>query len=378
MTKQICHLTTVHPYNDTRIFYKECRSLVEAGYSVILIAPVDVDFQEMGVRVISAGSWRTRWERIYKTLPRLLYRAVKCRADVYHFHDPEILLLVPILRMIGAKIIYDIHEDYVTSIMQKNYLPAVVRRPLGVLVRLLEKSLAALTVKVVAEKYYTEIFEDAEPILNYPISLKREAIAEIGDCGCFDPRYDWLLYCGNVHPDRGALTQLRLLEADRNLALAYIGKCPSRIAREIYDELDRRCIDRDRIRLVGVDSYIPRETIDRYMFCCRWLAGVALFPDTEHYRKKELTKLFEYMAAELPIIASDFPSWKLIVERAGVGECIAVDDMDRIKKVIKSLREDRCYAVGLGKRGARMVREKYSWSIEAKKLVSLYRRVLME
>src|SRR5690625_6021755 len=61
-----------------------------------------------------------------------------------------------------------------------------------------------------------------------------------------------------------------------------------------------------------------------------WLAGIALFPPTEHYMKKELTKFFEYMNAGLPIICSHFPQWKTFIDKYNCG--IAVDPYDEDRK----------------------------------------------
>src|SRR5699024_9269542 len=127
-------------------------------------------------------------------------------------------------------------------------------------------------------------------ILNYPkindtlLNITRESL----------PVEDKLLYTGNVSVDRGALIHARLLKLDSSIALHCIGQCPSDLAKTMYtiagDETDRLHID-------GIEQYIEREKIDATYAERNWLAGLALFPPTDHYMRKELTKFFEYMAA---------------------------------------------------------------------------------
>ncbi len=150
---KICHLTSVHPYNDARIFHKECVSLANAGFDVTLIAPVDTSITEQGVTVLPAGSWKNRFSRLFVTIPRLLFQALKQRARIYQIHDPELLPIAPILRLSGAAVVYDIHEDYVTSIPQKSYIPKTLGKPLAHLVGNLESFLSLWCQKVIAEKF---------------------------------------------------------------------------------------------------------------------------------------------------------------------------------------------------------------------------------
>jgi len=358
-----------------RIFHKECISLVTAGYDVCLIAPVDRPFEEKGVTVLPAGSWKNRYSRLLITVPRLLFLALKSRAEIFHFHDPELLLIAPILRLSGAQVIYDVHEDYITSIPQKSYIPKLLRRPLAGLAGFFE-TLASLSChKVIAEKYYKDRFKDATAILNYPLSHQPDNSTKTVECSEFDPKFDWLLYTGNVTPDRGAMTHLRFLVSSEKTAVAYIGKCPSHFAAEIHKKAAEMGIDGDRIKIV-VDMFIPPETIASYTHHCRWLAGIALFPETQHYEKKELTKFFEYMSAGLPVIASNFAAWMNVIEKNNCGLCISPDDPEGISKSIAMLQNDPESAQSMGRSGREAVANRYNWNNEAQKLVFLYQSLI--
>ena len=379
MKTRVCHLTSVHAYNDTRIFHKECISLVQAGYEVTLIAPVSVRFEEKGVTVIPAGVWKNRYSRIFVTVPRLLVKALQLRASVYHFHDPELLLIVPFLKLSGARVIYDIHEDYVTSVQQKSYIPAPFRKLIASAMSIVEKAASAMCFTVIAERYYKERFPGAVEILNYPImpetdvDVVKESRPDQPEV--FDTQYEWCLYTGNVTLDRGALLHLNLLKSNESTAIAYIGKCSKELYEEIFLATERENISRERVRIIGAGYHVAREVIDYYTSSNSWLAGVALFPDTPHYTKKELTKLFEYMAAGLPILSSNFPAWKNIVKKNSCGLCVNPAEIENVASAIDYLLSHPDKAAAMGENGRKAVCSRYNWNIEERKLLDLYSRV---
>ena len=95
---QIRHLTSVHSPFDTRIFFKECLSLVEAGYQVTLIAPHTHDETVQGVRILALPSSSNRMSRMTLRVWRVYQLAKKLNADLYHFHDPELIPLGMLLK----------------------------------------------------------------------------------------------------------------------------------------------------------------------------------------------------------------------------------------------------------------------------------------
>jgi len=359
-----------------RIFHKECVSLADEGYEVNLIAPVNKSFVEKGVKVLPAGRPKNRISRLFITIPRLVFKALRSNAKIFHFHDPELLLIAPILRLSGAKVIYDVHEDYLTSIPTKAYIPRLIRGPLAKVAGFLELFAAKFCHKIIAEKYYRERFTDATEILNYPLSSEPDSTPAEVDCSIFDSKFDWLLYSGNITSDRGALTHIRFLEVCDNIAIAYIGRCRSSLAELIYSELAKKGIDLGRVKIIGIDEYVAPEIIANYTHKCRWLAGIALFPYSEHYEKKELTKFFEYMSAGLPVISTDFDAWRNVIEENKCGFCISPDDPEGIANAVSLLRTQRTIALSMGMNGRESVARKYNWPSEARKLIQLYRSLL--
>ena len=135
--RRVCHLTTVHQPFDVRIFQKECQSLVRAGYDVSLVAVHDRDETVDGVHVLSLPRPRGRIERWRSTRRQCLARALESGAELFHFHDPELIPLGLKLKKHGFKVVYDVHESHAESILDRTYLHPLLRRPMS---KLLERS----------------------------------------------------------------------------------------------------------------------------------------------------------------------------------------------------------------------------------------------
>lgn len=103
MGKKICHLTTVHPAFDIRIFHKECKSLLQAGYDVTLIAQHGKDEIVDGIRIKGLPTTRKRMKRMLKLPWIALRKALEANADLYHFHDPRLIAIGFMLKVKGKK-----------------------------------------------------------------------------------------------------------------------------------------------------------------------------------------------------------------------------------------------------------------------------------
>src|SRR4051794_34340566 len=104
---RVCHMTSVHPWDDVRIFHKECRSLAAAGFDVHLVAcaPEPRRLDEVTVHSVP----RSKTGRLGRMLgtARNVYRAAKALdADIYHFHDPELIPYGLLLKWRGKNVIY--------------------------------------------------------------------------------------------------------------------------------------------------------------------------------------------------------------------------------------------------------------------------------
>lgn len=368
---RVAHLSSVHYPNDTRIFHKECRSLAGAGFEVFLVVSAERDAEIDGVKIRSVRRAESRFERLFKTVPEVLRIARELKADVYHIHDPELIPIGLVLRRGGAKVIYDIHEDYITSILQKDYIPRVVRVPLAHLVGAIESVTSRLFVTVLAERYYAGRFPGGTIVCNYPL-LGSEVPS--GGPPAIESEGIHLLYTGTVADDRGAYEHAALADVMPDAHVHFIGRCDDP---GLADEIRRRAgRGVDRINLVGEGTHVPFSRILAAYAERRWTAGLAIFPATPHYVRKELTKFFEYMAAGIPIVCSDFPVWRALVADNGFGLCVDPSDRDAAVAAVRYLAENPQEAREMGLRGQRAVRERFNWEAEVRKLEALYRTLV--
>jgi len=139
-SKKVCILTSVHPVFDTRIFHKQARTLVNAGYDVSLIAQHSKSEIVDGVKIIPLPKPKNRFKRIFFLTRKAYKLAAEQKADIYHFHDPELIpWMLKLKKKTGAKIIYDIHEDYPKQILSKEWIPLVLRFPIAHIYNFFEK-----------------------------------------------------------------------------------------------------------------------------------------------------------------------------------------------------------------------------------------------
>ena len=150
----VVHFTTVHEPFDSRVFHRECRTLTEAGYDVVLLAPGGNDSTVDGILVGGPPRCGNRLLRMSLGVGRTLLEALGKRADIYHFHDPELIPAGLLLRLLGKRVVYDIHEDNRTALQEREYLPSWLRSLMAGTLGRVEEGASRHFHLVLAERYY--------------------------------------------------------------------------------------------------------------------------------------------------------------------------------------------------------------------------------
>ncbi|MCC5829600.1 MAG: glycosyltransferase [Phycisphaeraceae bacterium] len=370
--KRIAHLTSAHAHPDNRIFRKECRSIAAMGYEVTLVVPLDADQRVDGVKVAAVRRFSSRPLRMLLTPWLVLFKAWCLRSDLYHFHDPELIPIGLMLALTGKPVVYDIHEDYVTSIAQKPYLPRAARRLIAGAFGALERCCRQCFHTVIAERYYRRRFPEAVEVLNYPPrpeSAEMLAAPQRSESG----RYR-LLYTGTISEDRGAILMAALPAAIEEIEIHLIGRCDRGLIQRMKATAGPHA---DRLIFRNDGAFVEFAAIERVYREGHWLAGLALFPRTPHYIDKELTKFFEYMRYGLPVLCSDFPTWRrLIVADAACGRTVDAEDVASIVRGIRALIDDPAGWERMARNGHRAARERFAWESQAEALAAVYQRAL--
>jgi glycosyltransferase involved in cell wall biosynthesis len=366
---RVALLSSLHLPSDTRIFQKEARTLAAAGYDVTYVVPHDRDEEVKGVHIRAFHRPGTRLQRIFTSSPRMLWAAAKLRADVYHFHDPELIPVGLVLKLLGRRVIYDAHEDVPKSLLERSYLPRWVRRPLALMVGLAEKAASrAFDLVVVAGEGIQESFRGhARTLLirNYPIEdeFRNGARSRSGSDG-FN-----VIYTGALTPIRGAVEMVEAIGmvAERyRPRLIICGKYhPTALAARVRQMAGFSRVDfRGQVDYEAMPEVLARADV-----------GLVCFLDAPNHVNSGPTKLFEYMAAGLPVIASDFPTWREIVEGNECGLCVDPTDPAAIAAAIEHLAEHPERRAEMGANGRRAVLARYNWQAEGRRLIEAYARL---
>lgn len=115
---------------------------------------------------------------------------------------------------------------------------------------------------------------------------------------------------------------------------------------------------------------INRKEVNALYGCSR--AGIVIYQPAKNHFEAQPIKLFEFMAAGLPIVASNFPLWRKIVEDNHCGICVDPSDVEAVRNACTELLSNPEKSQQLGRNGRKAVLEKYNWANEEKELLALY------
>jgi glycosyltransferase involved in cell wall biosynthesis len=367
----VCHLTSVHPPFDTRIFFKECSSLAREDYDVVLIAQHNKDEWVNRVYVKSIPYPTNRFDRMTRILAQVFIQAWKQRSEIFHIHDPELIPIGIILKMLGKKVIYDVHEDYPVSFLDvdREWIHPRFKKLISKGVDYIEKIGAYFFDGIVtATPTISSRFPPEKTVVvqNYPL-LNEFGSEEIEP---YQTRYPYIVYVGSISKQRGIREMVDAIGLIPQFYKARLLLAGSFYPAMLQDEM-KRMLEWEHVDFLGWQS---RDQIS--MVLGKAMIGLVTLHPTKNYLLSYPIKLFEYMSVGIPIIASDFPLWREIVETSGCGLLVNPLDTHAIADAIIWLLEHPIEAEEMGKRGQDIVRERCNWDIESKKLLDLYYRIL--
>jgi glycosyltransferase involved in cell wall biosynthesis len=358
-------VSSVHRADDPRVLTKECATLADGGYDVRLVTPEPRIDPPAGVTHVVVPRRAGRLARLARTVPAVYRAARSQRAEVYHLHDPELLPIGLLLRRRG-RVVYDAHEDLGNQVRHKPWIPPLLRGPIGWLAGAIERAAARrLSAVVVATPTI------ARRIAARPTVVVRN-LARLEEFGRDDgsrphaTRDPVVAYVGSVSVPRGAREMVRALGAlpARSGARLRIGGEFS--PPELRSEL-AAMPGWERVEALG---WLDRRGVAALLGSAR--VGLVCLHPTPSYLDSYPVKLFEYMAAGLPVVASDFPLWRSIVAEAGCGILVDPLDPEAIAGALERLLADPGAAEEMGRRGRAAVEERWSWEPEGRKLLALY------
>ncbi len=365
---KVCHMTSVHKRYDARILKKECVTLANNGYDVTLVvADNQKDETYMGVKIRSINfTPKNRIDRILNSKKKMLAKALEIDADIYHFHDPELIPVGTFLIEHGKKVIYDSHEDYGQNIKEKTWIPSILRPLVAYIFDLYEKNNAKkfnaiITVTPHIVEKFKQYHSNVYMVTNYPIlqettSNNRQKKKQVCFTGLISP-----FWC---HED--VIKAVSLLD-DVKYVLA---------GQTNMDYLEKlRVLDvKERIEYLG---YLDSNAVNELQQSS--LAGIAILNYgpvvSGNLGSLGNTKIFEYMSAGIPVICTDFVLWKEIINKWQCGICVSPTDSNAIAGAINYLLRNREIAKTMGKHGRNAVENEYNWETQANILIQVYQSI---
>jgi glycosyltransferase involved in cell wall biosynthesis len=357
----VVHLTSAHLVFDGRIFFRECRTLANAGYEVMLIAPHDRDETVEGVRIKAVPKPNSRMVRLTRTIWQVFREALRQPAMIYHFHDPELLIAAAFLKVIkGSSVIFDSHEDYPLVALRRYWIPRSLRHVVSMGIRFLLRLLLPLFNGVVAA---------TDSIAMSLIHPHRVVVRNYADLplGLEEGRHEpnLLVYAGSISNERGI-----------------------RIFFDAFLRINR--VMPVRLRLIGTGRY--SDSMEKEILNCP-PGSVEILPWMLHADALKLmapgtlglgldlplpgidggpTKYFEYMALGLPIVGANLPLMRQIVEDAGCGIAVDFRNPSEVADKIIELLKNPQVLDRMRRNGREAFAQNYHWRTQVPALLFLY------
>lgn len=365
----IAHVTTAHPRSDTRIRLKEVNTIREYGNEMVCLYVQDGlgnEIDSLGVAIIDTGPALGRVRRASIGCFRMFAALKRDRARIVHFHDPEFLPWGVLLRSFGVKVVYDAHEDLPRQVSHSRAIPQSFRSLAGHLASAVEwfctrwfSAIIAATPEIQARFGHGR----ASLVRNFPIVGELATGAHI----TMSARPAEFAYVGSIGVDRSSTQIIKALElVGRSVCLNLAGSFP--IGTEY--QAARREPGWSLVNHLGEQN---RSEVAAML--ARSRAGLVLFQPLPNNIAGRPNKLFEYMSAGLPVIASDFPRWREIVESAKCGLLVDPRDPNEIASAMAWVLDNPDEAEAMGQRGRDAILNCYSWETEAQTLIELYKRL---
>lgn len=369
MKIRIVHITSPHSRTDTRIFLKEVICLQQEGFDVSFIVADGLGNElRNGIKIYDVGSEPSRIRRLLNLPSRIFAKSLELDAKIYHLHDPELIPLGLKLKKLGRIVIFDAHEDLPKQILSKPYLGRFSKYLLSTVSGIYEKWACRKFDAVVAatphirDKFISYGAKSID-VNNYPLMDE-----------LFIDDIDWSLkknqvcYIGGLEFKRGIQQIVQATELVTSNTKLVIG---GGFSDKNFELLMNSETGWKKTEFLGwLDRVGVRDVLKTS------IAGLVTLHPTVNYLDALPVKMFEYMAAGIPVIASDFPLWKTIIEDNNCGVCVDPLNPKAISEAIEYLITNPDVAEQMGQNGQQAVKEQFNWDFEKSKLIELYNTFL--
>lgn len=347
-------ITVVHHPQDARIYFREISALLSHGHQVSYAAAFDsFPISQLDSRIetitIPRASGKSRLKALLAA--RKLLRSRSIDFDLVLIHDPELLLVASSSK---TAVVWDVHEDTAAAISAKAWLPKLLKRPAARFIKKLELRAEQQHHLLLAETEYQSRFTKPHPVI--------PNTTLVPDYGGVGPTKS-VVYLGNITTLRGGQTLLSVGKSlkQHGILLELIGSCPET---DLAAQLTKAANNGDLIW----HGFMPNQAAKQLL--PGKLAGLSLLQNHPNYQVSQPTKIYEYLAAGIPVISTALPHAKTLINTADAGVIVDFDNAKQVVAEILNLANDSSAWQRLGKNGHRYVKQHHNWGVDQEKFVS--------
>ena len=378
--KVICFLSSMHTYDDKRVFEKEAKSLSNNGFKVIHVAPGDgTDFIYKNIEI---RTFKNEGSTIFKRLIGLkhLYKFAKsANADVYHCNEIDSWIIGLLLKLNQkSKCIFDVHEHYPEEFAEVRFHKSFHFLVIAV-IRLLIWTLSFYTDRIVIAKSSLKksfkhlrdnkvvLVQNFSPIKSFDKTPKDDNIN-------FLEKKFKIIHMGLFGIARGwpELLNAMIISKNRNIELTVLGSVNDGSEDDFLSFIKKNNLSNQ----VNYIKWLPIEEALGIVKECH--LGLVPFQPGYHNHVHALPhKLFDYMGSGIPVIVPDFAEEVCeIIKESQSGVMIDVSDPKEISKAINMFADDRKLTNQMGQNGKKAVFNKFNWENEELSLVEMYSQII--
>ncbi|MES2800226.1 MAG: glycosyltransferase family 4 protein [Bacteroidota bacterium] len=366
--KKVCHITSAHMQRDIRILIKECVSLSK-NYDVHLVVLNGNDEVYNKVTIHSTSyPIKRRLDRFTKGVKAVYKKALEVDADVYHLHDPELLQVAKKLKRRNKIVIFDAHEDLPAQIKGKYWINKYLRGIVAWAAYTYEnRTVKKIDAVVTATPFIAERFKGIGKVVaninNYPLLNELESATD------WSQKAKEACYIGGATEIRGCTELVEAFDDKLDMTVNFAGNYSP-------DNYRGQLMLLHGWKYVKEHGFVGRKEVAEILGRSKY--GLVMFQAFQNHIEAQPNKMFEYMSAGIPVVTSNFPLWKQIVEGNKCGICVEPKDPAAINKALLYLVQHDAIAQQMGDNGRKAVVEKYNWEQEEIKLLALYQQLLQE
>lgn len=367
----------MHNWNDDRIFQRACVGLARMGHDVHLIALGGAaeysTFCSIGVTIYLMPKISGLKRRVFGSR-NVIKKAIELNANVYQFHDPDILPHIQLLRKAcpQAALIYDIHENYAGRFVNwglptflgtwfRTYEKRIINRLDGITV--VSESMKELFESVVVPIEITRNSTDLERLNGFKLPSGENS------------KIPLVVTSGTHSHDRNCLQTIKAIKYVRKIdevipIFQFVGRYINGIENEMNMQADQDGVS----QFLKLEGMVPWE--QNFERIAQAFCGCVFYKNNANNKVGIPNRLFEYMYCGIPVLVSDFPELRKIVEKTGCGLVVNSESPKDIARGINDLLANPEMAHNMGKNGRLALEQEYGYHIDLQKLINFYYVVL--